>query len=121
MNILRTFFVLLLCAMLPMSGLAASGLTGQCPMQAGMAEDGGKMPSVEMPDCDAMQSTASPDTARHPLCKAMSQCQMGSLYHPVSAPVTQRPAGLVSPVVFHYAQSLVVHTPDGPWRPPRSL
>jgi hypothetical protein len=112
--------MLWLCAMLPISGLAASGLTGQCPMQI-MANGDGNSMSADMPDCDTMQSTPSTDKTKHPSCKVTAQCQMGSLYHPVSAPVAHRPAGLVSPVIFYYAQSLIVHTPDGLWRPPRSL
>jgi len=113
--------VLLLCAMLPLSGLAASGLTGQCPMmQADMGSDGGSAMSAGMAQCDAMKST-SVDKARGSLCKATAQCQMGSLYHPVSVPVAHRPTGLFVPIVFHYTQSLIVHTPDGLWRPPRAL
>ncbi len=118
---LRSLLVLLLCAMLPLSGLAASGLAGQCPMmQAGMAGGGGNTMSAEMAGCDAMQS-AAPGKAKGSLCKMTAQCQVGSLYHPVSVPVTHRPTGLFSPIVFHYTQSLVVHTLDGLWRPPRSL
>ena len=121
MSILRTLFILLLCATLPLSGLAASGLTGQCPMmQAGIevSDDGPAMST--MADCDAMKST-SIDKAKSSLCKATAQCQMGSLYHPVSVPVAHRPTGLFSPIIFHYTQSLIVHTPDGLWRPPRAL
>jgi hypothetical protein len=120
MKMLRTLLVLLLCAMLPLSGLAASGLTGQCPMQAGMANDDGSTMSAEAPDCDAMKSPSA-NKAKGSLCKVMAQCQMGSLYHPVAEPVVHRPAGHFSPVLFHYAQSLIVRTPDGPWRPPRAL
>jgi hypothetical protein len=90
-------------------------------MQAGLASLDGSALSAGMADCDAMKSTSSPDKTKLPLCKAMAQCQMGSLYHPVSALATHRPAGLVTPVVFHYTQSLVVHTPDALWRPPRAL
>lgn len=121
MRIIRNFLVLLLCAMLPLSGLAASGLTGQCPMmQTGMAGGDGATVSAAMAECDAMQST-SPGKAKGSLCKTTAQCQMGSLYHPVSVPAAHRPTGLFSSIAFHYTQSLIVHTPDGLWRPPRTL
>jgi hypothetical protein len=120
MKMLRILLVVLLCAVLPLSGLAASGLTGQCPMQAGMANDDGSTMSTEVPDCDAMKSPSA-NKAKNSLCKAMTQCQMGSLYHPGSKPVVHRPAGHFSPVFFHYAQALIVRTPDGLWRPPRTL
>jgi hypothetical protein len=55
------------------------------------------------------------------LCKVSAQCQMGSLYHPVSSPTVTRPAGSFVPVSFHYAQSLSIREPDGLWRPPQSL
>lgn len=121
MIILRTLFVLLLCAVLPMSGLAASGLAGQCPMQASMDSDDGHSMSAEMPDCDTMQSPSSTDKSPHPLCKVTAQCHMGSLYHPESIPIMNRPAGLFTPIIFHYAQSFSARSPDGFWRPPRSL
>jgi hypothetical protein len=121
MRILRSLFVLLLCAMLPLSGLAASGLTGQCPMmQMGMADQDGTTVSAVMTDCNSMQSTST-GKAKSSLCNATAQCQVGSLYHPVSVPVAHRPTGLFSFITFHYTQSLIVHTPDGLWRPPRAL
>jgi hypothetical protein len=122
MKILRTLLVLLLCAVLPLSGLAASGLTGQCPMMqaVGMVSDGGSAMSAGMTDCDDMKST-SVGKAKGSLCKATAQCQMGSLYHPVAVPMAHRRTGLFSPIIFHYTQSLIAHTPDGLWRPPRAL
>jgi hypothetical protein len=120
MKLLRTFLLLLLCAVLPISGLAASGLTGDCPMQMSMAaEDGGAM-SSEMPGCETMKSS-QPEKAKGFFCKATAQCQLGSLYYPVSVGEITRPAGLSSPVVFHYAQSLSVREPAGLWRPPRAI
>jgi hypothetical protein len=118
---LRIIFIFLLCIMLPMSGLAASGLAGQCPMQASMANGDSDAFSAEMADCDAMKTTSAPDKTKRPLCKVTAQCQMGSLYHPFSTPTMHRPAGLVSRVAFHYTQSLIVHTLGGLWRPPRAL
>jgi len=121
MKIFRTLLVLLLCAVLPLSGLAASGLTGQCPMmQTSMVSDGGSAMPAGMTDCEDMKST-SVGKVKGSLCNATAQCQMGSLYHPVSVPVAHRPTGLFSPIIFHYTQSLIVHTPDGLWRPPRAL
>lgn len=121
MKLLRLFFVLLLCAMLPLSGLAASGLTGQCPMQAAMGEHNGAM-STNMADCDSMKPASGEDgKAKASLCKVAAGCQMGSLYHPVSALAVVRPAGSFSPLRFQYAESLSVRAPDGLWRPPQIL
>ena len=121
MSTLRALLILLLCVMLPISGLAASGLTARCPIQADMSNLNGNSVSTEMPDCDAMQSTPSPDTTKRPSCKMTAQCQMGSLYHAIEAPTMHRSAGFVSPVIFHYRQSLFIHNAsDGVWRPPRA-
>jgi hypothetical protein len=116
MKLLRTLLLLLLCAVLPISGLAASGLTGECPMQMSMGADEGGATSAEMPGCETMKSS-QPEKAKG-FCKATAQCQLGSLYHPVSRTEVTRPAGLSIPVAFHYADSLPVREPAGPWRPP---
>lgn len=119
MNLLRTFILVLLCAVLPISGLAASGLTGECPMQQTMSMDSASMPR-DMRDCDSMKSSSADKTkAKGVFCKATAQCQFGSLYHPAARADISRPAALASPVVFHYAQSLPVRDPNGLWRPPR--
>jgi len=118
MKFLRTLLLLLLCAALPLSGLAASGLTGECPMQTSVSAGDGSVMSSDMPDCESMGSS-QPEKAKGSFCKATAQCQLGSLYHPVSTPEVARPAGLSSPVVFHYVDSLSVREPAGLWRPPR--
>jgi hypothetical protein len=121
MKILRTLLVLLLCAMLPLSGLAATGLTGQCPMQAATMAGEHAMPAG-MTGCDSMtQSSGEQGKAKLSLCKVTAQCQMGSLYIPVAAPSIVRPAGLFFPLSFQYAESLAIRAPDGTWRPPRTL
>ncbi|NPT43089.1 hypothetical protein GNZ12_17555 [Paraburkholderia sp. 1N] len=121
MKILRTLLVLLLCVMLPLSGLAASGTTGQCPMESATTSDIAAM-SADMPGCDSMSPMSSEQgKSKASLCKVSAQCQMGSLYHPVSSPTVTRPAGSFVPVSFHYAQSLSIRAPDGLWRPPQSL
>jgi hypothetical protein len=120
MKFFRTLFMLVLCAMLPISGLAASGLTGDCPMQQSIAmlDDGSA--SAAMSGCDSMKS--SPDgKAKTGFCKMTAQCQFGSIYYPGSNTTVIRPAAPNSRVVFHYSQSLSVRAPDGLWRPPRSL
>ncbi len=123
MRFIRTLLVLLLCAMLPLSGLAASGLAGPCPMQTAIATSGSADTSMQaMPGCEGMKSPA----AGHgkpggTLCKMTAQCMSGSLYHPVSLPVLSRPAGRVSALRFHYAQACPARSPDGLWRPPRAL
>src|ERR1700743_3620349 len=101
MKFFRTLLLLLLCAALPISGLAASGLTGECPMQMSMSSDDGSAMSPDMPGCEATKSP-QPGKAKGFFCKATAQCQLGSLYHPVSHAEVTRPAGLSSPVVFHY-------------------
>ncbi|MFM0327726.1 hypothetical protein [Caballeronia glebae] len=120
MKFLRTLLLLLLCAVLPISGLAASGLTGECPMQTSMGFDEGSAMSSEMTGCETMNSSQQAK-AKGVFCKVTAQCQLGSLYHPVSRIEITRPAGLSSPIVFHYAQSLTVREPAGLWRPPRTL
>ena len=121
MKFLRTLFVVLLCAVLPLTGLAASGTTGQCPMQAAMADSGSGM-SESMPGCESMATPANRDgKSKTALCKVTAQCQIGSLYHPVSAPSVARPAGAYRPVVFQYIQALFVREPDGLWKPPRAI
>jgi hypothetical protein len=118
MKIFRTLILLLLCAMLPLSGLAASGTIGECPMQQSMAMDNGM--SAVMPGCDSMKSTSS-DKAKGGFCKVTAQCQFGSLYYPASGATISHPTAVRSPVVFHYAQSLSVREPGGLWRPPRTI
>ncbi|TES61608.1 hypothetical protein E2P84_43455 [Burkholderia cepacia] len=122
MKLLRTFILLLLCAMLPLSGLAASGLTGECPMQQSMSMDSGSGMSADMPGCDSMKSSA-PDKAKAKgaFCKVTAQCQFGSLYHPNARADISRPATLVRPVIFHYTDSVPVRDPNGLWRPPRFI
>ncbi|MGU7784405.1 hypothetical protein [Burkholderia sp. PU8-34] len=124
MKLLRTIFVLLLCAVLPLSGLAASGLTGECPMQQtmGMTTNADAGMSADMTGCDSMKST-SVDKAKGKgaFCKVTAQCQFGSLYHPAARADVSRPLALARPVVFHYVQSVPVREPNGLWRPPRLI
>jgi hypothetical protein len=122
MKLLRTVILLLLCAVLPISGLAASGLTGECPMQQtmSMSMNTDSSMSADMPGCDSMQSTsAGKAKAKGMFCKVTAQCQFGSLYHPAARADVFRPAARVRPVAFHYAESLPVRDPNGLWRPPR--
>jgi hypothetical protein len=120
MKLLRTFILSLLCAVLPISGLAASGLTGECPMQQTMSMSADAGMSGDMPGCDLMKSS-SVDKAKVKgvFCKVTAQCQFGSLYHPAAKTDISRPAAFGTPVIFHYVQSLPVRDPNGLWRPPR--
>lgn len=124
MKILRTFLVLLLCAMLPMSGLAATGLAGQCPMQESMPmHDHGVSPAAPA-GCDMMMKSSTSSKsgkARHAVCSAMAQCQFGSIFYPPVRPTVTHPMPAGNQVVFHYAASLSVREPGGFWRPPRSI
>lgn len=122
MQLLRTFILLLLCAVLPISGLAASGLAGECPMQQTMSMDADANMRADMPGCDSMKpSSGDKAKAKGMFCKLTAQCQFGSLYHPAAKADVSRPAAIASPVVFHYAQSLPVRDPNGLWRPPRFI
>lgn len=126
MKWLRTFILLLLCAVLPITGLAASGLTGECPMQHTMsmnADPGMNMAmSADMSGCDSMQPSSANHAkakAKGMACKVTAQCQFGSLYHPAARADVSRPAAYASTIVFHYTQSVPVRDPSGLWRPPR--
>ena len=120
MKLLRTFLLLLLCAVLPISGLAASGLVGECPMQQSMGMGNGGEMSATMPDCDSMKSSSA-GKAKGVFCKMSAQCQIGCQYLPVATLEVTRPAGFSSSVVFNYAQSLSDREPAGLWRPPRAI
>jgi hypothetical protein len=118
MKLIRTVLLLLLCVMLPISGLAASGLVGDCPMQPTAMQDDGNV-SAATTGCDSMKSSAD-GKAKVGFCKMTAQCQFGSLYYPGTEATFSRPAAPHSRVVFHYSQSLSIRAPDGLWRPPRS-
>ncbi|WP_323121723.1 hypothetical protein [Burkholderia alba] len=121
MKLLRTFILLLICATLPLTGLAASGLVGECPMQQAMSTNMADSPA-DMPGCDVVKpSSVDKAKTKGAFCKLSAQCQFGSLYHPTATADVSRPAALASPVVFRYVQSLPVRDPNGLWRPPRSL
>lgn len=120
MKIVRTLFVLLLCAMLPLTGLAATGLAGECPIQQSMsAQDDDIMP-VEMPGCDMVKSSTT-SKAQGKYCKATAQCQFASIYYPPEQVSCSRPMAVSSQVVFHYAGSFTAPEPGGLWRPPRAI
>jgi hypothetical protein len=118
MKFFRSLFILLLCAMLPITGLAASGMAGECPMQQRMSTDDGI--SVDMTGCDLTKSSST-DKAKGGFCKVTAQCQFGSLYYPAVSATVSHPASVGSRVVFYYAHSLAVREPGGLWRPPRAI
>jgi hypothetical protein len=122
MKFIRTLFVFLLCAMLPLSGLAASGLTGDCPLQqSAVAADASGMADV-MSGCDSMQPSPGGKASKAGFCKMTAQCGFGSCYYSGSnASVVRHAAPASSRIVFHYSQSLSIRAPDGLWRPPRSV
>ncbi|MEK6350142.1 MAG: hypothetical protein V4764_21850 [Burkholderia sp.] len=120
MRLLRTLLVLLLCIALPLDALAASGLTGACPMHDDAMQ--GAMPAMAaMSGCDGM-ATLPPGkrNACDHACKMSAQCQFGSLHHPAVLTEARRPAALILPIRFHYAATLAVRDPNGLWRPPRA-
>ncbi|MFD1561415.1 hypothetical protein ACFSHT_38185 [Paraburkholderia silviterrae] len=120
MKILRTLLILLLCAMLPLSGLAATGMAGECPMQQSMPmHDDGAM-SVAMPGCGMTKSSQAGKT-KGDLCKTTAQCQFASIYYPPAQASVSHPVAVARQVVFHYAESFAAHVPAGLWRPPRAI
>lgn len=120
MKLFRTLILLMLCAMLPLSGLAASGLTGTCPiMQRTMAAGDDAATSSMMPGCDTMKSSST-GKAKGVSCKMTAQCQIGCQYLPVATLEVTRPIGLSIRVAFNYTESLSVREPAGLWRPPRA-
>ncbi|MEJ8795564.1 hypothetical protein WKR88_04665 [Trinickia caryophylli] len=124
MKLLRTVILLLLCAALPITGLAASGLAGECPMQQSMSLDADSGTSAGMPGCDSMKPSSAAKAkakAKGVYCKVTTQCEFGSLYHPTAGTAVSRPASLAHPVVFHYAEYLPIRDPNGLWRPPRLI
>ncbi|AKC70520.1 hypothetical protein [Pandoraea oxalativorans] len=139
MKLLRLVLVLLLCAVLPLSGLAASGMAGACPMQMTAASDEATVmitavvttaapanvavsPPTEMAmdHCDGMSMPAEGKPGG-PFCKVTAQCNLGSLYHPTLTPDVARPVSITRKTGFHYANALRLRAPDGLWRPPTSL
>ncbi|QBR01618.1 hypothetical protein [Paraburkholderia pallida] len=122
MKLLRTLILLLLCAVLPLSGLAATGMAGDCPMQQSMSMPmhGDGAASVSMPGCD-MAKSSSPGKAKGVFCKATAQCQFASIYYPAVPVTVSRPVTRGSPVVFHYTGAFTGRAPAGLWRPPRAV
>lgn len=121
MRLLRTVLVLLLCLALPLDALAASGLTGACPMHDGQAMPGPMPAMAAMSGCDGLATLppARQKTCDH-ACRMSAQCQFGSLHHPAVLAEARRPAALILPLRFHYAATLAVRDPNSLWRPPRA-
>ena len=121
MRLFRVLLVLLLCMALPMTGLAATGLAGPCPMQMSTLEEHEIAQLEGMPDCDTMESSPNSGLTDSPICKSSVHCQLGSLYHPVPHADVARPAERLISVAFSYVHPLIVSDPNGLWRPPRTL
>ncbi|MDR5880533.1 hypothetical protein [Caballeronia sp. LZ032] len=120
MKILRTILFLLLCAMLPLTGRAATGLAGDCPMQQSTAAHDEDAMSAEMPGCESMKSPTT-SKAKGEFCKNTAQCQFASIYHPPEQTTISRPTAVCNQVVFPYAESIAGREPGGLWRPPRAI
>ncbi|AJK49961.1 putative lipoprotein [Burkholderia plantarii] len=132
MRWLRTLLVLLLCTVLPLSGLAASGFAGACPMRSavpsislaepGMHEADGMRAGASIANPSAMPpARGGKHEAGGKPCRICAQCQSGSLHQPpVHAGVSRRAVHGV-PVRFHYTDFLRTRDPNGLWRPPRPL
>lgn len=121
MKLVRTFILLLLCVVLPINGVAASGLLGNCVTDVPMSMEQSPSMSADMSDCDSMKSQSSPVNTHDGgmLCKLSAQCQLGTLYPPAFQPSLIHPVVLSGPTLFPYAHSLSSLSPDGLWRPPR--
>ena len=115
MKIIRVVMLLWLSLMLPVSGLASSGLTGQCPMQ-----DDAMSLSASGAECGdmAMHDMNSKNAVQKAPCNMDAQCHFGGLYHPVSAPETHSSPEL-SYLTPLYSASPQVGSTDNNWRPPR--
>ena len=120
MKILRTILVLLLCAMLPLSGLAATGMAGECPLQQSMVMHHDGAMSADMSGCESMKSSTT-EKAKGVFCKVTAQCQFASVYYPASPATVSHPVAISNKVVFHYAESFTGREPGGFWRPPRAI
>jgi hypothetical protein len=117
MRFLRTFFLLLCAMMLPLTGLAVSGLTGECPMQQSMTINDGSVMSAVMPHCDSMKSSTAGETKRA-FCKVTAQCQFNLYFAAFNATVSH-PMVASNRVDFHYAKSVPDRELNRLWRPPR--
>lgn len=120
-----------MCAALPLTGLAASGVAGDCPMQmtsmsgeasamSNMSDMAASSMTMTMDHCDGMPMTSG-SKVKGPFCKVAAQCNLGNLYHPALAPEVARAASIVRKTHFSYTDSLRLRAPDGLWRPPTSL
>lgn len=124
MKLLRTVLLLLLCAMLPVSGFAASGLAGACPMHSTSADESSAAmasadSAMDMQDCMTM-SPSHDGKVKHPSCKMSAQCEFGSLYCPVGIPRVEQAAYAVAVSYFVYAHPFAGREPGTLWRPPRA-
>ena len=131
MRFIRVLFITLLCMVLPISGMAATGVVMDCPipsaMQWQMAAQADDNASASM---DCMQSmeemSASPSHSHSPVgknvhCKLLLQCQVSSQYVPVPATGVDAPLMQPRKLVFHYAHTLPALSLSDLWRPPQSL
>jgi len=117
MKIIRIVMLLWLSLMLPITGLAGSGLAGECPMM----ESGSAMSSMSMECGDmAMHDMSSKTPTKKAPCNMDAQCHFGGLYHPTVAPETH--SGPVLSYLTHlYSDSPQVGSTDSNWRPPRAV
>lgn len=120
MKTVRAIIILLLCLVLPISGLAATGSVGWCPMQASSdtgSHDSATTPAA-MPDC-TMVTASHGDKAKPTQCKYMAQCAMANVYYPASVPTVTRPLGVSTKIRFFYSTQYAFWPAVALWHPPR--
>jgi len=131
MRFIRVFFITLLCMVLPISGMAATGLVMDCPIPSAMQmQMAAKMDDNAQMDCmqamdEAANASASAEQTHAPIgknvhCKLVVQCQVSSQYVPAPATGLDAPLVQARKVVFHYARTLSALPLNDLWRPPQS-
>ncbi len=132
MRFLRVLFITLLCAVLPISGMAATGVVMDCPipsaLQMAMATEA--MDNTQaMNDCMQAMDESAPSQAhsershigKNVHCKLVVQCQVSSQYIPIPSSGVDTPIAQSRKLVFHYARSLSATALNDLWRPPQAV
>lgn len=111
---IRNMFVLLLCLVIPLQGVAAVVVAASCPMATQMVVE----EVVTVHDC---RGDVDPMTKSDKSCKSGHECPCGGhcLFFPLAllhsfAPVTADHVSQLDPTIFAF-------TPAAVWRPPIHL
>jgi hypothetical protein len=126
MKLIRLLLLFVLSLTLPVSGLAATGTTGECLMvSSAMMEmtDASPALSAPMPKMEhcSRQQDASGKAKGRMECKFGAECKVGGVYHPAVPPSVSTPLPLAQTVLVPAAQLPISRTLNGVWRPPPAL